>query len=42
MIANEGVEQAELTVVEADLVRGRGFPGGAGDGKKIICEDKQG
>jgi hypothetical protein len=37
--------------VEADLVCGRtltswpsapGFPGGAGDGKKIICEDKQG
>jgi putative intracellular protease/amidase len=39
------------TVVEADLVCGRtltswpsapGFPGRGGDGKKIICEDKQG
>jgi hypothetical protein len=30
VIANEGVEQAELTVVEADLVRGGGFPGRGG------------
>ena len=42
MIANEGVEQSGSRSYEADLVRGEISPGGAGDGKKIICEDKQG